>query len=112
MIDSYDFGEFIINGKSYRSNVILLGESVKPARHLEEHKIMLDDLLPLVNYAPEYIVIGTGAAGVMSFPKELADYIQKVGIKLIVKKTGEACQEYDYLLKQKKKVAAFMHNTC
>jgi hypothetical protein len=112
MIDSYKFGEFIIKGKTYKCNVELVGETVKEHRHLDNHELNLDDFTDLINAKPEIIIIGTGAYGVVKPPKEILEFIEKQGIKVIVEKTGTACKTYDSLLKQGKKVAALMHNTC
>jgi len=70
------------------------------------------DILLLVEAKPEYIIIGTGANGVMPVPEDISNFIKEKGIKIIVEKTGEACQIYNALLKESKKVAAFLHNTC
>jgi len=112
MIDNYTFGKFVIKGKEYDSNVILLGKTVQAARHLPGHELKLDDFIPLVEYKPGYIIIGTGAYGVVKVPQEIVDFIEQKGIRLIIEKTGEACQTYNALLKEGKKVAAFLHNTC
>jgi len=112
MIDSYKFGEFIVDGKHFKSNIELIGENVKEHRYLPEHELNLDDFTNLINYKPSILIIGTGAYGVIKPQKEIIDFIQTQGIKVIVEKTGNACKTYNNLLKQGKKVAAFLHNTC
>jgi len=112
MIDNYTFGRFVIQGKEYNSNVILIGRTVKPARYLPNHELSINDIFPLVESKPDYIIIGTGASGVMPVPDNISNFIKEKRIKLIVEKTGDACQTYNSLLKEKKKVAAFLHNTC
>ena len=112
MIGNYTFGKFVIQGKEYKSNVILIGKTAQEARYLPGHELKLDDFVSLVEYKPEYIIIGTGAYGVVKVPQEIIDFIEKKGIKLIIEKTGQACQTYNALLKEGKKIAAFMHNTC
>lgn len=112
MIDSYTFGKFIIKGKTYKSNVILIGEAVKQGRYLPGHELSLNDFTELVDEKPDIIIIGTGASGVMPVPDEIKNFIEEKGIKLIIEKTGKACKTYDSLLKQGKKIAAFLHNTC
>ena len=112
MIDSYKFGEFVVQGKKFKSNITLIGDKVKEHRHLQNHELSLDDFTELVNAKPEIIIIGTGAYGVVKPPKEIIEFLEKQGIKVIVEKTGSACKTYNSLLKQGKKVAALMHNTC
>jgi hypothetical protein len=112
MIENYTFGKFVIDGKEYDSNVVLIGDNVKLARHLPNHELSLNDFSALVEFKPDYIIIGTGASGVMPVPSDISKFIQEKGIKLIVEKTGDACKTYNSLIKEGKKVAAFLHNTC
>ena len=112
MIDSYTFGKFVVDEKEYESNIILLGKIVNRARYLPDHGLAFDDIIPLVEYKPEYIVIGTGASGVMPVSDEIKELIETKGIKLIVEKTPDACRTYNSLLSENKKVAAFLHDTC
>ena len=112
MIDSYRFGEFVIQGKTFKSNVILIDNTFKEARHLENHELKIDDFTELINSNPSYIIIGTGAYGVVKPQKEIIDIIESKGIKLVIEKTADACRKYNEFLKQGIKVAAFLHNTC
>jgi len=112
MIDSYKFGEFIVDGKRFKSNIELAGQAVKEHRYLPEHELSLDDFTNLINYRPSVLLIGTGAYGVIKPPKQIIEFIEKQGIKVIVEKTGNACKTYNSLLKEGKKVAALLHNTC
>ena len=112
MIDRYTFGKFIIDKTEYKSNVLLLGKTAKLGRYLPEHELSINDIILAVDYKPEYIVIGTGADGVMSVTAEISEFIESKGINLIVLKTKDACMTYNALLKEGKKVAAFLHNTC
>jgi hypothetical protein len=112
MIDSYTFGKFVIRGREYNSNVILIGKTVKPARHLPNHELSLNDFTEIVEHKPDYCVIGTGASGVMPVPEDIKEFIESNGIKVIIEKTGDACETYNSLLKEGKKAAGFFHNTC
>ena len=112
MIDSYTFGEFVIDGKLYKSNVKLIQDKATACRYFENHIIKLDDFTDLVEQKPEYIIIGTGASGVVDVPQDIIDYIEEHNIKPIIEKTGDAVNTYNDLLKKGKKVCALMHNTC
>jgi len=66
----------------------------------------------IIDKKPDILIIGTGYFGLMKVPKELIEKIKSSGIKqVIVKKTGEACTEYNKLYKKNKIIAAF-HLTC
>ncbi len=112
MIEHYTFGTFIIDGKRYESNVKLIGDKASAARYLEGHILRKDDFDELIGAKPDYIVIGTGANGVVNVTSEIEEYIESNGIKLIVEKTGQACDLYNEMLKKGEKVACFLHNTC
>lgn len=112
MIDSYTFGTFIIDGEKFDSNVKLINDSAVKYRYFEGHIIELNDFTDLVDEKPEYIIIGTGASGVVDVSDDIKEYIEKAGIKLIIEKTKDACNIYNDLIKKNKKVCALMHNTC
>jgi len=112
MIEHYEFGEFIVDGKKYKSNIVLKGSEAKEGKYLPGHQLRIDDFLPLIAYKPEIIIIGTGAYGAVKVPKEIIDYIEKRKIKVVIEKTGKACETYNSLIKEGKRVAAFLHNTC
>ena len=112
MIDSYKFGEFIVDKKKFECNIELINDQVKEHRYLPEHKLTLDDFTALINAKPSVIIIGTGAYGVIKPPKEIIEFIKKQGIEVIIEKTRTACKTYNRILKEGKKVAALLHNTC
>ena len=112
MIEHYEFGKFIVNKKEFNSNIILINDVAKEARYLENHELKLEDIYPLVDSKPEVIIIGTGAYGAVKPSKSIIDFIESKGIKLIIERTEDACNTYNRLLKEGKKVAAFLHNTC
>ena len=89
MIDGYKFGEFTIKGKSYKGNVALIREDAKLIRHLDDHRLNLDDFTELINSKPTHIVIGTGAYGIVKPPREIIDFIENQNIVVIVEKTGK-----------------------
>ena len=112
MIDNYTFGEFVVDGKTYKSNIELIGEKVKPHHYLENHLLELKDFKDIINAKPSIIIIGTGASGTIHPPKEIIEHIEGKGIKLIMEKTEDACKTYNDLLEKGEKVAALLHNTC
>lgn len=112
MIDSYTFGTFTIDGEKFDSNIKIIQDKASKCRYFEDHILELNDFVDLVDQKPEYIIIGIGASGVVKVPDEIIEYIEKAGIKLIIEKTGDACNTYNDLIKKNKKVCALMHNTC
>lgn len=112
MIDSYTFGTFVVDGKQFDSNIALINNKAKPARYLESHILKTSDFDELIAAKPEIIIIGIGASGVVDVQDEIKEHIESNNIKLIIEKTGDACNTYNSLIKEGKKVCAFLHNTC
>ena len=113
MIENYSFGQMLINGKKYNSDLIIFKDYICDSWWRKEgHNLCIDDIKEIINKKPDVLIIGTGNFGLMKVPKELIENIKLSGIKqVIVKKTGDACNEYNKLCKKKIIVAAF-HLTC
>ena len=113
MIESYSFGQILINGKKYNSDPIIFKDHIYGSWWRKEgHNLCIDDIKEIIDKKPDTLIIGTGYYGLMKVPEELIEHIKLSGIKqVIVKKTGDACNEYNKLCKKKNIVAAF-HLTC
>jgi hypothetical protein len=112
MIDSYDFGEIVIDGKRYNSDVIIYPDRVRDQWWREEgHQLHIEDVEEALATNPEVIVVGTGDPGMMRVLPETERLINSKRIKLIVQPTKEACLTYNQL-SSSQKVVALLHLTC
>jgi len=112
MIDSYDFGHTVIDGKTYTSDVIIYPDKVNDSWWRKEgHELCMEDLEDVLDRKPDAIVVGTGNPGLMKVLSETEKLIKSKGIKLIVQPTKEACQTYNQL-SSSQKVIAMLHLTC
>lgn len=112
MIDSYDFGRIVIDGKRYNSDLIVFPEKVRDGWWRKEgHRLQIEDLKDVLEAKPEVLVVGTGYSGMMTVPPETRRYVESKGIQLIAQKTAEACKTFNRLVKSRKVVAA-LHLTC
>ncbi|MFQ6091686.1 MAG: Mth938-like domain-containing protein [bacterium] len=112
MIDSYRFGEIVIDGERYTSDVIIYPDRVDANWWRKEgHRLSVGDLKGIVETRPEVLVVGTGDAGVMEVPVETKEYLEAGGIKLITERTGQACQTFNRLVGSGNVIAA-LHLTC
>lgn len=111
MIDHYEFGEYIINGRKYKYDITIIDGKIGTWSR-DEHMLYVDNVEELVDAKPEYIIIGTGAYGALDVPNDVITYIESQRIKLIMEKTADACKTFNRLMKEGKKVAALMHGTC
>jgi hypothetical protein len=113
MIDSYDFGQIVINGRRYTSDVIVFPNRVRDSWWRREgHRLHVEDVEGAVQEEkPEVLVVGTGYSGLMKVLPETENYLKSKGIELIVQSTREACETFNRLVKSKRVIAA-LHLTC
>lgn len=112
-IEHYSFGEIIVNGKKYTSDLIIYPDKIRENWWRKEgHRLHYEDIVDIIEYKPEILIIGTGAMGVMKVPRELISKIESMGIKVIVKQTKNACEKFNELIEEGKRVVAALHLTC
>ena len=112
MIEAYRFGSYMIDGKEYRWDIKIINKRAEEYKLKEEHKVSLDDVDDLFENKPKFIIVGTGASGLVEVDNEVKKKAEGEGITLIIEKTGIAVEEYNRLLKEKKDICAIMHGTC
>ncbi|MEM3726720.1 MAG: Mth938-like domain-containing protein [Candidatus Bathyarchaeia archaeon] len=115
MIDSYDFGVMVINGKRYTSDLVVFPDKVMSGWWRKEgHRIHVEDLKEVLDHKPlpEVLVVGTGYSGLVKVMPEVDDALKERGIRLIAQPTGEAYKTFNELLRAGKAVAGAFHLTC
>jgi len=113
LIDEYSFGRIVIDGKTYRQDVIVYPDRVKPNWWRREgHSLCLEDLEEVLRDPPEVLVIGTGYVGLMKVPREVREKLEEMGIQVVVEKTGKAYRTFNKLLSEGRRVVAALHLTC
>ena len=112
MIESYDFGRVVINGRTYTSDVIVFPDRVRDRWWRKEgHRLSTEDLGEIVRAKPEVLIVGTGYSELVEIPRETSDFIRSKGIELLAQPTRKAVELWNELSKTKKVVAA-LHLTC
>jgi len=112
VIDSYSFGQVVVNEHKYTSDVIIFPDRVRANWWRKAgHSLHPEDIGEVIEAKPEVLVVGTGASGVMDVPEETRAHIKSKGIELIAEPTEKACETFNRLSKSKKVVAA-LHLTC
>lgn len=98
MIDSYDFGKIVIDGKEYREDVIIWPDHVDcPWWRVKGHNLALEDISEVIKAKPEVLIVGTGYSGIMKVSEEVKNYIEAQGIKVIIEHSKKACELYNKL---------------
>lgn len=113
MIDSYSFGRIVIEGREYTSDLIIYPEHIQANWWREEgHRLGLDDLKGVLEYGPDFLVVGQGSYGRMKVSREVNEEMEDRGIEIIAERTGRAIDSFNRLLREGKRAVAALHLTC
>ncbi len=111
-IDSYQFGEIVVNGKKYSSDVLIFPDKVIDNwRRKTGHELCPEDIAGVLKENPEVLVVGSGASGLVEVLPRVEEIARAKGIELIVETTDRACDIYNRLSHFQRIVAA-LHITC
>ena len=95
-IDAYEFGAIHVDGKTYRSDLILLPDRVSDNWWRKEgHCLYPEDLGEVVAAGPRILVLGTGYYGRMQVPEATRTYLESKGIRLHQAATREAVEKFN-----------------
>jgi hypothetical protein len=111
-IQDYAFGSMVVDGEPHTRDLILLPDRVVGNWWRKEgHRLDVADLQAVLDAAPEVLVVGTGAYGMMQVPEGTCHAVAAAGIELRAARTGEAWQVYNDLRERQPTAGAF-HLTC
>jgi len=111
-IEHYRFGTITVDGQRHTQDLIILPERVIAGWWRKEgHALHPDDLTTVFEAAPEVLIVGTGAYGMMRVTEETRLALEAAGIRLIAAPTAEAVETYNQL-REEARVAAALHLTC
>lgn len=113
MIESYEFGRAVVNGREHRADLIILpGRVIPDWWRLEGHHLAPEDLRDIVTAAPRYLIVGAGAYGAVDVPEETVLYLESHGVIVEIYDTARAVKRYNDLAAAGEAVAAALHLTC
>jgi hypothetical protein len=113
IIEKYRFGKIVVSGESFSKDLIIFPDEIKTKWWRKDgHSLHLDDLAILDEKKIDVLVVGTGAYGKMNVPSDVVQNLNERDIAVVAKKTDEAVEEYNKLVKENKIVAAALHLTC
>ncbi len=112
-VESYSFGSIVIDGRQYRSDVIIYPDKVDAGWWRKEgHTLYVEDIQRAIDYHPDVIVVGTGYYGAMKVLRKTEEFIASQGIRLVAQKTEDAYKTFNDLSSSGKKVVGAFHLTC
>lgn len=105
-IKSVSQGKIVINNETYTNSVIISAEKlISPWAPKNSNDITDEDLLQLLEFKPEIILIGTGERSVILPAKKLAPLLEKQ-FHVECMNTKAACRTYTILISEGRKVVA------
>ncbi len=111
-IEHYRFGAITVDGQHHTRDLIILPEHIIAGWWRKEgHALHPGDLSAVFEAAPDVLVVGTGAYGMMRVTEETSRALEAAGIRLIAAPTAEAVKTYNGLREEMRVVAA-LHLTC
>jgi hypothetical protein len=122
-VEHFSWGKFVIFGEEHSGNgdsrkgkgkdIRIIGKKVKRWKERKGHTLDLPMVDTVIGKGVKVVVIGNGEDGALSVPEEVVKHLLGNGIEtVIVKKTTEACKEYNKLYHDGESVALFAHGTC
>lgn len=112
-IDAYRFGRIEVDGTAYQADLILFPDRIQTDWWRRKgHFLQVEDLAGLEREAPDALVIGTGAHGAMAVSPEVEAWLDGLGIAWEKLPTRAACERYNALRDQDRRVVAALHLTC
>ncbi len=112
-IDSFDYGEIIVDGKSYYSDVIIWWDG--SVEHVaKKHTVTPDELVKMLSGRgrdAEIIVIGRGETGTLRIAEEVEEIAERKRIKVYIHTTPKAVELFNAFAATGKKVVALLHTT-
>lgn len=101
-----------VEGKEYTQDLIVFPDRViSPWWRIEGHRVAVKDLEAVWPEKMDYLIIGTGAYGMMQVDREVKKKAAELGINLIIEETAEAVMTYNRFQLSRQTVGAF-HLTC
>ncbi len=112
-IDSYQFGEIVIDGVTFDSDcLIILGSTRSNWWRKQGHLVSAEDLKDIIAAKPATLVAGCGASAMMKISEITRGVLQANNIKLEAYDTYKAAERFNELSAQGANIAAALHLTC
>ena len=112
-ISSYSFGEMVVAGQRYTSDLIVFSDRVIPGWWRQQgHRLSAADLDEVFAADVDVLVIGCGANSVMRVPDDVRHAVEANGIRCVALPTGDAVQEFNACLDRGDRVVGAFHLTC
>ncbi|MBD3186383.1 hypothetical protein GF325_06105 [Candidatus Bathyarchaeota archaeon] len=97
MIEKYDFGRIVIDGKEYTEDLKVFPSQVKPGWWRERgHLLQSRDITDVLEFHLDLLVIGTGYHGNMELSAGLKEILDERGIVHVESESPEAVDIFNH----------------
>lgn len=110
-IDGTSFGEVVVDGKTYYSDMIVWWDGKVEYRG-KSHRLDMSEFLNLLRRKPEAIVVGRGQSGTVKILPEVFQTADDKGIDIFHDNSPKAVKIFNGLVADKKRAVALIHTTC
>ena len=119
-IEQFSWGRFIINGEVHSEmgegvgkDICIINGQVSAWTARKGHRLKPKMVTCVLDEDIDVLVIGNGVNAAIKVLKRTQETLKDHGIqKIIIRKTPEACQVYNQLVRKGQKVALLAHGTC
>jgi len=119
-IEKFSWGQFTINGEIHSEagegvgkDICIVNGQVTAWAERKGHRLKTKMVACILDRDIDILLIGNGVNGAIKVLKKTQMMIYEHGVQtLIIMKTPEACQVYNEMIRQGKKVALLAHGTC
>jgi hypothetical protein len=112
-INSFNQGVMVVNKKKYKRDLIVFPDKIIPVWiRKKPHDVKKKDIQEILDFKPDFLVIGNGKAGAMKVSNSTKELCKKLNIKLIIKKTPKALTSFNKIIKKGEKAVGAFHLTC
>jgi len=117
MISHYSFGNLTFKEKTYNKDLIII-KTPSEEKILsnwwrkEGHRLQVEDLEEVWKNPVEFLIVGTGAYGVMKVDPEVEKKAKELNIKVEIYQTDKAVKRFNELYSSNTSVAGAFHLTC
>ena len=110
-IDHYKPGKIVVNGQTYKNDIVILPDGTIQAAPKDMHYVLLSELENIINLPGiKTLVIGTGREGNGSLSADLVKIVEGKGIQLKMLRTKDAIKFLNDT--PKAGVVAMLHLNC
>ena len=112
-IEDYSFGSISVDGQKFTADLIIYPDRIQSDWWRKEgHKLQRDDVAGVLAEPPEALIVGQGEPGKMQVCARLAEELDRMNVQLIAEPTRSACERFNELCQEGRRVVAALHLTC